>query len=302
MKIAEELGYESDAKLLIVNADDFGMCHAVNEAVFQLLEEGAVSSATIMMPCPWSTEAASWSAARPKLDVGVHFTLTSEWAGYKWGPVARDRDVSSLATASGWFPPDIGTVERRADAEQVRAELIAQIEAAKAAGIDPTHVDNHMGSVYGLATGRDFLREVFEVCAAYGLPFRIPRKTPADRGPSPELEARARALSAAADAMGVCILDELVGLPFQKTTGETYDTFKRDMIALLTGLRPGVTELILHPSRVTEELRAFHPEWEKRGWEFDIMRDPDVLEALHRAGVRRVRWSELRRAQRARGG
>jgi len=298
MNGAERLGFGKGERLLIVNADDFGMCHATNEGIFRLLEEGVVDSATVMMPCGWAREAVRWSAERPALNVGIHFTLTSEWEGYKWGPVGRGGDVSSLVTPAGWFPADVGTVERTADPAQVRAELIAQIEMAIASGLAPTHVDNHMGSVYGLETGRDFLREVFEVCAAYRLPFRIPRKAPANRGATPELEAKAARLGAFADAAGVAILDDLVGLPFHKLPGETYDSFKRDMIALLLGLAPGVSELILHPSLVTEELKAINPHWEKRGWEMDIFRDPDVLEAMNTAGIRRIKWSDLRALQR----
>lgn len=298
MNTAQRLGYAPDARLLIVNADDFGMCHATNEGVFELLEDGSVDSATVMMPCGWAREAALWSAARPHLDVGVHFTLTSEWQGYKWGPVIRQGDASSLVTGEGYFPADCRTVELLADPAQVRAELIAQLEMAKSLGLDPTHVDNHMGSVYGLETGRHFLREVFEVCAAYGLPFRIPRRAPENRGATPEREQQAQRLAAFADQLGVVILDELVGLPFGSTPGETYESFKADMIRLLHGLRPGLNELILHPSRVTEELKAIHPLWAKRGWERDIFRDADVRRALSDAGIVRVKWSDLRRLQR----
>ncbi|HZG84109.1 polysaccharide deacetylase family protein [Paenibacillus sp.] len=298
MNTAERLGFGPEDRLLIINADDFGMCHATNEGIFRLLEEGAVDSATVMMPCGWSTEAVRWSASHPQFNVGVHFTLTSEWEGYKWGPVQRGGDVSSLVVTGGWFPADAAAVERTADPAHVRAELIAQLEAATALGLDPTHVDNHMGTVYGLATGRDFLREVFEVCASYRLPFRIPRRAPQDRGAPPELQRKAEQLGMFADSLGVAILDELVGLPFHKLPGETYDSFKRDMIALLRNLRPGVNELIIHPSLVTDELKAINPHWEKRGWEMDIFRDPEVLAAMSEAGIRRTRWSELRAMQR----
>jgi len=57
----EMLGYGANDKLLIVNADDFGMCHAENAATMDLLVGGHVTSATIMVPCPWFEE--SWSLA-----------------------------------------------------------------------------------------------------------------------------------------------------------------------------------------------------------------------------------------------
>lgn len=296
MNTAELLGFPGDQRLLIINADDYGLCHATNEGIFQLLEEGVVSSATVMMTCGWAREAVRRSAGHH--DVGVHFTLTSEWDSYKWGPVYRDGDVSTLVNAEGVFPADIVSVEKAASPVQVRLELIAQIEAAKAMGLDPTHLDNHMGSVYGLATGRDFIREVFEVCAAYGLPFRIPRRAPESRTPTPELESKAQQLSLFADAAGVVILDDLVSLPYAMQSGETYETYKRDMMNLLRGLKPGVSELILHPSRVTEELQAFNPHWEKRGWDLKLFRDPDVQQVLAEEEIRPIRWAQLRDAQR----
>lgn len=301
MNTAERLGYSRDSRLLIINADDFGVCHATNEGIFQLLEEGTADSATVMMPCGWAREAVRWSAARPHLNVGVHFTLTSEREPYKWGPVKRDGNVASLVTEELVFPADIGTVERESDPAHVHAELVAQIEMAKAMGLDPSHIDNHMGSVYGLETGRHFLREVFAACVTYGLPFRIPRHVPEEWSASPhaeQLKEMAQQLAAYADMLGIVILDHLVGLPYRNEPGDTYEQFKEDMIQLLTGLQPGVNELVFHPSLVTDELKAMNPHWERRGWEMEIFREPDVLQAMEKAGIRRIKWSDLRALQR----
>ena len=82
-------------RYLIINADDFGMCHAGNLAVFDLLQKGGITSATIMAPCPWAKEAAVFAAQHPEYAIGLHLTTTSEWSTYRWGPVSRG-DVSSL--------------------------------------------------------------------------------------------------------------------------------------------------------------------------------------------------------------
>lgn len=152
MSLAKALGYGENEKLLIINADDYGVCHSVNVGIQQLLLEQTVSSATIMMPCGWAREAALWSARHPQVDVGVHFTFTSEWDMYRWGPVNRKGSTSSLVTHENYFPKDSKTFELKADPEQVKEELIAQIEMALAMGMKPSHADNHMGSLYGLAT------------------------------------------------------------------------------------------------------------------------------------------------------
>ncbi|MEF2966414.1 polysaccharide deacetylase family protein [Paenibacillus sp. M1] len=298
MTLGERLGFAPEARLLIVNADDFGMCHAANEAILSLLQERAVSSATMMMPCGWAKEAALWSAANPEHDIGVHLTFTSEWTGYKWGPVTRAGDVRTLVTQEGYFPADCASFEPRADRDQVRQEIVGQIEMARSMGVDPTHLDNHMGSLYGLVTGRHFLDVVLEVCVRYGLPFRVPRYLPEMDNVPAEAAETARHVAEMADRMGVVILDYLLGLPFGKQPGETYESYKRDMIAALRSLKPGVSEIIIHPAFANEELRSIHHEGEKRQWDFELFRDPEVREVLLQEGIRFIRWKELRELQR----
>ncbi|NIK76695.1 hypothetical protein FHS15_001820 [Paenibacillus castaneae] len=304
MSLAKALGYDESDRLLLINADDYGLCHSVNSGIQQLLADGTVSSATLMFPCGWAREAALWSARHPQFDVGVHFTLTSEWDLYRWGPVNRKGSTASLVTAENYFPKDSKTFEQQADPEQVKAELIAQIEMALAMGMKPSHADNHMGSLYGLATGRNFLPIVLDVCASYGLPFRLPRYLTPEKGQvaPPELAEQAKLLAQLADSKGVVILDYLVGLPFQLQEGESFTSLKANMQNLLRSLHPGVTELIIHPSLVTEELKAFHGQPAKRGMELELFRDADIRNTLRDEGIRIIRWRELQKLQRDRSG
>ncbi|MBB3110315.1 hypothetical protein FHS18_002382 [Paenibacillus phyllosphaerae] len=298
---AQRLGFGPQDRLLIVNADDFGLCHATNEGIKQLLSEGIVSSATIMMPCGWSRDAALWSARHRHLDIGVHLTFTSEWNAVKWGPVFRGGSTLSLVTDEGYFHKEVKSFERAADAEEVRQELVAQIDMALELGIDVTHADNHMGSLYGLQSGRHFLEAVFDVCAEYGLPFRLPRNLLLENGQvaPPELADQAKRMAALADHKGVVVLDYLLGLPFRSAQGDTYDTFKSQMISLLRGLHPGVSEIIIHPSLVNEELMAFHDAPLRRGMEMELFRDPDVRQTITEEGILPVRWRDLRALQRS---
>lgn len=300
MTLEQKLGYAPGTKLLIVNADDFGMCRAENSAIKQLLEEGAVTSATLMVPCGWAKDAALWCAQHSEspFSIGVHLTFTSEWQGYKWGPVTRTGEVDSLVTEEGYFPADCAAFERQADPEHIRREIVSQIEMARSLGVEPTHLDNHMGSLYGLAGGRHFLDIVLEICRAYGLPFRLPRSLPGIGRVPAEAAELVEQVAAMADRMGVVILDQLIGLPFGKQPGETYVTYKKSMIGALRGLRPGVAEIILHPAFANEELRAIHGEWEKRQWDFELFRDPEVKETLSQEGISLISWRELQGLQR----
>ncbi|MBH5317733.1 polysaccharide deacetylase family protein [Paenibacillus sp. GSMTC-2017] len=302
MNLATALGYKEEDRLLIVNADDFGLNYSVNAAAKQLLKEEAISSATLMMPCAWARDGALWSAENPQYDVGIHFTFTSEWGPYSWGPVTSSADVSTLITEEGYFYKDSLGFEQHATSEHVTIELINQLEKALKLGMTPTHADNHMGSLYGLRTGKHFMVEVLDVCASYGLPFRLPRYLTMENGQiaPPEMKEQAAAIAALADSKGVVIIDYLVGLPFQLQEEETYDSFKTNMIELLSNLKPGVTELIIHPSLLTEELKSFHLEPEKRNMEYNIFRDPEIIQTLQGAGIKLIRWSELQKLQKER--
>ncbi|MCC5581137.1 polysaccharide deacetylase family protein [Microtetraspora sp. AC03309] len=298
MNLAQRLGGRSEDRLLIVNADDYGMCRAANTGITSLLAARAISSATVMTPCPWAPDAVR-TAAAGGYDVGVHLTFTSEWEGYRWGPVTRDRAVSSLVDEAGYFPADCRTVEERADPDEVRAEITNQIRRAVTLGLDPSHADNHMGSLYGLATGRDFLDVVFTVCAEHGLPFRLPR-TLDGMGLPEELEPVVQARAEAADAAGVVILDRLWTLTFEQAEGETYESVRDDMIGLIRALRPGVTEIYIHPFEETAELRHIMPHHAKRAMELRLFTDPEVRRVIAEEGVTLIGWADLRALQRAR--
>jgi len=295
----EKLGYAVSERLLIVNGDDFGMCHAANTGIAQLLAEGAISSSTVMIPCSWSAEAAALAAAHPQYDIGIHLTLTSEWEPCKWGPVQQGGAVDSLITPQGWFPSASRDVELHADPLQVRRELHSQVLRAMERGIDPTHLDNHMGSVYGLETGRDFLEEVLDVCETFALPFRLPR-SPDDQAAHlpPEQTRIFQQRVASADRRGIMLIDNLDGLNFHLEPGEDYAAARDTMIRKLRSLKPGITEMVLHPFHVTEELKAITPQWEKRGMEFELFRDPAVKRVLKEEGIRMIGWRALRDAQR----
>ena len=81
--LAERLGYKSSDKILIVNGDDTGMCHAANLATIESLEKGLMRSSTIMVPCPSFPEIAASAKQNPKKDFGIHLCHTSEWGKYR---------------------------------------------------------------------------------------------------------------------------------------------------------------------------------------------------------------------------
>ena len=140
--VAERLGYPADAKLLILHADDLGAAHSIDAASFEALDKGLITSASIMVPCPWLPEIAAYARSHPEADLGLHLTLTSEWSSYRWGPVlSRDR-VSSLLDRNSYFYLTESEAASHANASEVEAEIRAQIDRARAFGIKPTHLDS----------------------------------------------------------------------------------------------------------------------------------------------------------------
>lgn len=290
------INYENNEKLLIINADDFGMSHCTNIAVIELLEKGVITSSTVMVPCPWFLEAASYCKNNPQAqaNVGIHLTFNSEWKTYKWGPVTRNSDVKSLVTKEGYFPEKAEEVELNAKSEDVRKEIRNQIELAISMGIKPTHLDNHMGSLYGLVYGNDFLEIIFDFCEEYDLPFRIPKHIPEELKAIMEesiiKKLQERILSA--EKRGITILDYLIGNATGRA-GADYTEAKTQFIKTLKNLKPGVTEIYVHPAIGNEELKAITGGWKKRQIEYELLKDEDVLNTIKEENIKLISWKEL---------
>ncbi|WP_438445002.1 ChbG/HpnK family deacetylase [Gorillibacterium sp. sgz5001074] len=282
-------------KQLIVNADDLGLSEGANAAILELLREGAVTSASLMAPGR-TVEAAAEACVRQGLgSIGVHLTLTGV-GQLRLAPVYRSRDLRTLTDEEGFFHRNAGVLERTADPEEVRLELDAQIRAVLDLGVKPSHLDSHEGSVLGLATGRDYLDIVLELCEVYGLPFLLP----AGMAEHPLFDAgdRARfaARIAAARARGIPLIDGIISLPYRLESGVDYAGAKRRMLGLLQEVKPGITQWTVHPS-----LPSGEPEEEagrEREWEYRLVQDPEVRGALLQAGVRLISWRDVRESAR----
>ena len=273
----------------MVHCDDIGMCHAANEGAFEALSAGPATCGSIMVPCPWFLAAAEQARANPSLDLGVHLTLNSEWPRYRWGPVASRDRVPSLLDADGMLPRTLLEVAKRAKPEEVEIELRAQIEKALAAGIDVTHVDSHMGTVFV----PQFVPIYAKLAAEYRLPAFAVR-------PDPDtLSARGMAgaeklfagVVALLEAAGVPVLDafDAESLDFPEGEGLAHNLERLDRMG------SGVTYLICHPARDGEELRAAMP-WgaHQRDFERSFYGGEAGRRALEERGIRTVGMRRLR--------
>src|ERR1700744_4889755 len=129
--LAEKLGYPKDAKLLIIHADDAGFAHAADSAIISAYEKGAINSAAIMVPCPWFPEIAKYAKSHPQFDWGIHLSLTSEWANFKWGGVSSANEIGSLLNKDSYLYATNVEFARNAKLNEVEREIRAQIDKAK---------------------------------------------------------------------------------------------------------------------------------------------------------------------------
>src|SRR5689334_2016529 len=227
--LAEKLGYPSDAKLLIVHADDVAETHAVNVATFKALENGYVNSASIMVACPWFPEAADFAKTHPEADLGLHLTLTSERVYYRWGPVAAKDKVASLVDANGYFHHD-WEQHPKIEAKDVETELRAQIERALAMGVRPTHLDSHQYRL--IENGKEIFDVLVRVAHQYKLPVFVTRDWFADHAYLQE------SLSP-----NDIVLDHTVTIGPEVPAEQWVDFY----VSALKNLKPGVTEFVIHP-------------------------------------------------------
>ena len=276
---AERLGYPRDTKLLIIHGDDLAVAHSVNAATFAALDRNAISSASVMVPCPWFTEVAAYGREHPNADLGIHLTLTSEWKTYRWGPVAGRDQVPSLLDPDGYLWAESGQVGSHAKPEEVEREVRAQIQRALSAGIKFTHIDSHMVSLLQtpalVAVYRKVARE-------YHVPFLAARSTNA-----PHLM-----LSLVGDQD--IVLDSVVTADEEVRPGE----WKEYYVGILRGLKPGLTELIVHLGFNDAELKAItcgHLGWDAawRQRDYDVVTNPEFKLLLDESHTRLVTWREL---------
>lgn len=241
-----KLGFPPGARLVIFHADDVGMCHGSNRAFVELFDAGMVRSGSIMACCPWAPEMLAIALQRPELDLGVHLTLTSEWAGYRWGPLTSRNPASGLVDGLACFWPNLESFPPHLDIEAAKAELRAQVELVQRAGVAFSHVDAHMGA----ALLPPLLPTYVELGLAHGAaPFILRTIDP---------DVRARNLTAASDdewaayvagleARGVPLIDH-----FRITPGYGPEAETEDRAALyeriLHDLPPGITYFSLHPN------------------------------------------------------
>lgn len=233
------LGHPDDARLLIVNADDFGMCHAVNEAILRTLRRGIVRSTTLMAPCPWALHAMHLLRQNPDIPFGVHLTVISEMDNYRWGPLTCKDKIPTLVDESGSFYSFERMAEllARVNLDELEVEFRAQIEMVLAAGLEPTHLDWHC---LRLSRGKGIFDLMLGLAKEYRLALRTMRRP---------------------------MIEKVQGQGLPCSDHDVLDSYGLDTdgksaryAQLLRDLPIGLSEWAVHPGLDSAELRAIEPD------------------------------------------
>jgi len=281
--LVERLGYPADTKLVIVHADDLGVAHSVNEATIKAFASGLVTSGSIMIPCSWVPEIAAYARANPQADLGLHLTLTSEWRDYRWRPLLAG-SVPSLLDENGYLYLTESEAASKIKVDEVDKELRAQIERARKLGIQPTHLDSHMGTLY---QSRELFETLLKIARENKLPIRV----------SKEMFTRMNYLPNILKPEDV-VLDHIITID-PSVSNDGWAKYYSDE---LKSLSPGVTEMVIHIAHDDAEMKAItvdHPNWGAawRERDFQFFTSEAFRKVLEENKIKLITWRDLRKVQ-----
>jgi chitin disaccharide deacetylase len=287
--VLSRLGLDPARRAAILHADDVGMCHGANAAFLELSRQGTLTCGSVMVPCPWFPEIAGIAADDPSLDLGVHFTLTSEWPGYRWGPLTRAPASSGLLDDDGYFPRTVAALVERVEPEAAEAEMRAQLERALSFGIDVTHLDTHMGAAVSVPLVEAYCR----IGREYRLPVLLPRRggeyARVLKLDAPETLARWREAIERLDDDGVPLVDDFAMTP-GVPTGESDAAYR----TLVETLPDGVTFVALHPNSPGDIETIIPPKAHFRTDEYRLLRTGAIKAWLDDGRVQTIGMRALR--------
>ena len=273
---SELLGYPADARLLLLNADDFGMYEAINEAVVRAFQEGIVRSTSLMVPCPSASQAIDLLRANPEIRFGVHLSVIRDIPAYCWGPLTPKEAVPSLVDADGNFSSTERMAEMlaRANLEELEVEFRAQIEAVLAADLRPTHLDWHCLHSGGRA---DIFAMTLGLAKEYGVALRVASYPYIDQV-------------------------QRQGLPTDDY--DLVDSFAVDIdekparyAQMLRALPVGLSEWAVHPSLGGAASQVIDPDgWQVRRTDFEFLTSSQAREVIEQEGITLIGYEPLQAA------
>ncbi len=300
---AERLGFPKGKKVVILHIDDAGMSYDSNLGTERALKEGVANSVSVMMPCGWVPGFVHFLKENKDIDAGLHLTLTSEWAQYRWGPLAGKPMVKSLVDQEGALWPSVKDVVRNGSADHVETEIRAQLDRARTMGFEPTHMDSHMGTLFATP---EFLQRYIKVGIEEKIPVMLPGGHNTLIKVDERLEGEAldmiRKLGKNLWDAGLPVLDDLHNTSYgwvpenaDKISKPQLQKYKADKYirALKEEIQPGLTMVIMHCTHPTEVFRHISSSGVTREGDLLAMLDPRLRKAIQDEGIILTTWREV---------
>jgi predicted glycoside hydrolase/deacetylase ChbG (UPF0249 family) len=286
--LLKKLGYSDNDRLVILHTDDIGMCQASLQAFQDLWDFGTISSGAVMVPCPWFPATAEYCRNNPAVDMGVHATLNSEWDIYRWAPISTVDPQSGLIDKDGFFHQWHEAVYENATPAAVASELNAQIDRAMAAGINPTHIDSHMGTIMH----PKFIQSYLDAGIKRGIPNMIPRQSAQGfwmLGMNDATLEAYRPVLQKIEELGLPMLDGLFGMPLEHDHDHIGLAKK-----LLSEVPAGISHFLFHPSIDTPELRALAPDWTGRVANYKAFISQEIKDYIKNSGIQVIGYRQIK--------
>ncbi|MBD3181907.1 ChbG/HpnK family deacetylase [Candidatus Poribacteria bacterium] len=291
LTLSEKLGYANHEKLLIIHADDIGLTSAANAGAFNAFEFNIVTCGSVMVPCPDFPEVAEYCREHPQVDMGVHFTLTSELENHRWGPVAPVDKVPSLVDEEGYMWGNLWDIKNNAESEEVEIELRAQIEKALENGIKPTHLDTHMGAIL---VRKDIFLIYARLAKEYDIPPLLVKFTPeiVNRYIEHVTEREIELFYKIVQKARYPLLDNLI----LGVAGNTYEEKKAAYYARLRDLKPGVNQLIVHLGIDDDEVKDIDRNYMARYIDYMVFTDLETQVLIDELEIKLIGWEDIKEA------
>ncbi len=285
---AQKLGYPGDKIVLILHADDIGMCPEANISAKHYMENDYIQSSAVMMPCPDAEDFIEWAKEHPNEDVGLHLTLTSEWKTYRWPGLTPAEEAPGLLDEEGKLWHKVIQVVQNASPAEVEKEIRAQIQQSLDWGYRPDHIDTHMGTLYG---SHLFTAAYLKVAEEYEIPamvidFENPVVVQGFKDAGYPINDE---MIEMVNAYSLPKLDFFASAP----NADTYAEKKASFQALVRSLQPGLTEIIFHPSALTDNLKSITNSWQQRSWEAQMFEDEEMIAFFTSEKIIFTNWKEI---------
>ncbi|UTW63891.1 polysaccharide deacetylase family protein [bacterium SCSIO 12741] len=318
---AERLGYNKGDRVIILHVDDAGMSYDSNEGTKKAIKDGASTSCSVMMPCPWAPGFINWLKENQDVDAGLHLTLNSEWDNYRWGPVAGKSAVPTLCDDMGYLWPSTGQAIQNGNPEEVKIEIRAQLQKAREMGFEPSHIDAHMGTIFAR---EDFMNHF----VALGMENHIPVMFPCGHNtyfknflreqgkfrlmamgqyqegmdiPLPMTDEQSAQMGELLWGAGLPVIDDMHNQSYDwpypedmEMTDENILEYRKNKYKeVVKNAKPGVTMIIMHCTEPTAAFADITESIHVRKGDFLVMTDPDFQQFLKDEGVILTTFKDL---------